>query len=56
MTTIREVFSVCVVIAMLLGAGVADAARYAYTPIDYPGATRTYARGINDSGKIVGQY
>jgi hypothetical protein len=45
-----------VVIAILLGAGVASATQYAYTSIDYPGATYTYAYGINASGQIVGIY
>ena len=45
-----------VVIAMVLGAGVANATHYAYTPINYPGATGTYAYGINNSGQIVGAY
>jgi hypothetical protein len=27
-----------------------------FTPIDFPGAPRTIAGGINDQGKIVGAY
>jgi hypothetical protein len=27
-----------------------------FTPIDFPGAPRTQATGINDSGQIVGVY
>jgi len=34
----------------------AEATEYMFTLIDYPGATHTYAFGINDSGQIVGQY
>ena len=29
---------------------------YTYTTINYPGASETHARGINDSGEIVGYY
>lgn len=54
MTTIRRIFLGYVAIAMLLGAGVASATQYAYTPIDYPDATYTQANGINVSGQIVG--
>ena len=32
------------------------AAEYSFTTIDYPGAKRTYVRGINDLGQIVGWY
>jgi probable HAF family extracellular repeat protein len=55
MITFRRIFGY-VVIAMLLGAGVAYASHYAYLPVDYPGARETSPNGINTSGQMVGYY
>ncbi len=34
----------------------ANAAKFSFTQIDVPGASRTVARGINDAGQIVGPF
>ncbi len=56
MTSMRRIFLCLAISAMVLGAGVALATTYTYTSFAYPGATETYAYGINDSGQIVGYY
>ncbi len=33
-----------------------DLTSWTFTPIDVPGATRTYVRGMNQAGQIVGHY
>ncbi len=43
--------------ALALGFGLAGSARaYTFVTLNYPGATQTYAYGINDSGHISGFY
>jgi len=41
---------------LLMGLTGLAKAQYTFTPIDFPGATRTFANGINNAGQIVGQY
>jgi hypothetical protein len=49
-------FSAALGIVLASAARRAEATEYIFTLIDYPGATHTYAYGINDSGQIVGAY
>ncbi len=41
---------------VLAGFGTGHAATYAYTVIDYPGATMTTPYGVNSTGVVVGSY
>ena len=41
---------------LLMGLTGPAKAQYMFTPIDFPGATRNFALGINNAGQIVGQY
>ena len=40
----------------LIFARPAWASFYVYTSIDFPGATGTFAFGVNDAGQVVGEY
>jgi probable HAF family extracellular repeat protein len=41
---------------VLVSAWASAYAQYRFTSLDYPGGTKTFARGINDRGTIVGAY
>ncbi len=44
------------ILLVLLVLNTAHAADYSYTSITYPGATSTWAYGVNDAGTVVGYY
>jgi probable HAF family extracellular repeat protein len=46
-------FAACGLLAILTGPALAD---YDFTALDVPGATETFADGINAFGQIVGAY
>jgi uncharacterized membrane protein len=54
MSRIGRIFVTTLILGWLAGAAPATATTY--TAIDYPGATSTIAYGINNTGKIVGNY
>jgi hypothetical protein len=43
-------------VLLLAGTCVYASAQYTFTPLDFPGADNTTARGINNHGDIVGSY
>ena len=53
----RVAFVGIVLVAALAGAGAfTGPGEFSYIPIDYPGATATYAYSINEQGTVVGTY
>jgi hypothetical protein len=57
----RHIYAICFLITVALGVSLgapspASAEDYSFTTIAVPGASATFARGINDAGDIVGQY
>src|SRR5262249_17272140 len=51
----KRLFSSLAALGLILSPGWAKA-DYDFTTIDPPGATQTWANGINDAGQIVGTY
>ena len=53
----RKCLNVCLIILGLLISLVSTGhADYCFSTLDVPGATETYASGINETGNIVGFY
>jgi hypothetical protein len=52
----RLVQTVAVALSLLWSVGVVSAATYTFTPLNFPGAVATDARGVNDQGHVVGIY
>jgi uncharacterized membrane protein len=52
----RSLLPAVLFLSLLLSALAAHAASYTFTTIDVPGATATYAHGINPAGMIVGTF
>src|SRR5262249_17361487 len=55
---LASVVVLCLLWAVALGvdADFSNLNSWTFTPIDFPGATRTFAREMNQAGKIVGDY
>jgi uncharacterized membrane protein len=53
---LTSTFRVMLLVIAVLWPGHSSAQSYTFQSIDFPGATSTYAFGINNSGEIVGSY
>jgi probable HAF family extracellular repeat protein len=56
MTSMRRIFLSLAVIALVLSAGAASAAKYSFTTIAFPGANYTTVSTINAAGVVAGNY